>query len=339
MYCSAGLLKAADVVLSSLVIMKKNHFACLVLSACLSQPVVAQTMVDIPVVITIDSFELKGEVASVQERYFIYKNDEPQLAWDKETWFDNKGRIEITKVLNAGEKEQEVTRYAYSDAGKPLSEAIINGSKAYDSVSYEYNHEGELRRKMLFDRGKRAGASRYSYRNGKLNYIKLEEGTGALVNMVRFDYPGNNKYRRNVFDETLKYAYGELFTEEKDSLKARRWSCYFYPTTDSCSGQVRHIYDAAGRLTEDITTGPDKRVKQYITNTYNEHGLLDEQVVFTDAKRKLGYTYRFDDEGNWIERSKYADGKVQETTARKITYRKPDNKKAAPGSGIKVIEG
>lgn len=339
MYCSAGLRRVTDIVLFSLEIMRKNYFACLALSVGLSQPVVAQTIVDMPVVITIDSFELKGEVASVQERYFIYKNDEPQPVWDKEIWFDNKSRIETTKVLNAGENEQVITHYAYSDAGKPLSEAIINGNKEYDSVSYEYNHEGELRRKMLFDRGKRAGASRYSYRNGKLNYIKQEERTGALGNMIRFDYPGNNKYRRNVFDETLKYSYGELFTLDKDSSRARRWSYYFYPTVDSCSGQVSRIYDAVGRLTEDITTGPDKHVKQYITNTYNENGLLDEQVVFTDAKRKIGYTYRFDDDGNWIERSKYADGKVQETTARKITYRKQDNKKAAPASGIKVIEG
>jgi hypothetical protein len=328
--------KAADIALF-VKPMQNIRFTFLLLFICLSNSLNAQT-VDTPTVITAGTYELKGSIGSLQERNFVYSDGEPELAWEKEIRFDAANRVEITKELMSGEKEPVVKRYSYNDAGKLLSEAILSGSKEYDSTAYTYNHAGELRQKTLFDAGKRHQTTRYNYRDGKLSYIRCDGGNG-LVSMIRFRYNGANEYRRNVLDGLLKYSYSELITEEKDAAGARRWSRYLYPSPDSCSNQLTHIYDALGKLTEDITTGPDKKVKQYITNTYNKHGLLDEQVWFVnEVKTTTGYTYRFDNDGNWIERSKYAEGKVLETTARMITYRKADNKKAAHTSGIKVIQ-
>ena len=317
--------------------MKKILFICLVQIIWPARSLAGQPDVDIPVAQTTSSYELKGPVLSLHERQFIYTDGEPKRTLAREIQFDKMGRMEIAKELKMGEKDHVITRYGYNDAGRLLSEATINGSKGYDSAAFIYNHAGDLRKRIFFDAGKVHQTTRYNYRNGKLSYIRIEDGNSQLINMIRFRYSGNHEYRRIVLDGSLKYLYSELFTEKADSLNARQWSCYFYPAPDSCSGQVSLNYNAEGKLVEDITIGPEKRVQQYITNTYNVHGLPDEQVVFTDKKRTIGYTYRFDSKGNWIERSTYSDGKVRETTTRMITYREQEDEKNTQAGRSRII--
>jgi len=281
----------------------------------------SQLQREIPAIPIRDSFDLKGTVTALTEHRFTFPGGIPTFIYKKEVSFDSLGMVDSMIVTTGPEEVRSTIIYRYNNDQK--IEQIVSFSKKgmEDSAVFEYNTRKQLR-KIAWYSGKHQlkKAAKFRYSGNRLLYIRNENGNNTLAGMIRFRYKSPNEYKRMVFDDHLKLSFSQVYVEETDTENYRNVFCYHYVSADSFASMETTRYDENGKLTELVRTGPDRKVVDYVTNIYDEAGLLEEQTVFAGAKVQATYTHEVDDAGNWLKRKKIVNGEVEEIVTRRLTY-------------------
>jgi hypothetical protein len=277
-----------------------------------------QVAVDIPHSLEWKDYGLKGAVCSLKEEVFLVDGGAPALLKQQQLRFNESGKVDTLTLASDNNKDQKI--YRYSDG---LLSAILHHSsgKLTDSISFIYNRQHLLKRLLFFnqkDELQRSFLLSYN-RNKQLLYIRKKDKHNVLTSMIRFQHKGEDKYERIILNDQMQFDSSQLFVLEKDTAGSK-WYCYEYAKEDSCTGMLSKAYNKDGELIEQAFADASKRVRDYRINEYDATHHLTKQTVFSDRKRSLTYSYKFDEKGNWLRKEMYENEVLQQITTREIKY-------------------
>jgi len=180
--------------------------------------------------------------------------------------------------------------------------------------------------------------TKYKFDKGKLVSSDIYDKNGQVL--------GKSNY---VLENDLIKEVSSIFKEEKITSKVKY--------SDSNSVQIHSTYNGDGELTQEYKRDINGRTLEKFVKTFDERTHIvyeygnvfpveikvyknkemadklelafDDKFNITEIKemdkygvidRKINFTYRFDEIGNWIEQAAYADGNIEYLTTRKIEY-------------------
>lgn len=165
------------------------------------------------------------------------------------------------------------------------------------------------------------------------NRSKYDE-TGKLISTEYYNLKGNctgkNQYK---YDKAGKETENDLF--DSNGKLNRRFLCIYdnngslierkeIKPPDSIAGSVTYKYDKAGYNSETIAYNGTRVLKNRFKIKYDDEGNITESDYYspTDGHAyQSSYKYdTFDDQGNWVSRSDFDNGKALLITKRKIEY-------------------
>lgn len=314
----------------------------LILTTLLFSNAYAQGYEEVPAIKTPATFHLKGNVEHIytiqysiklQDRVLndstkytdtiLTKNTERNLTFNETGYletqkldsFDEKGKTEISRE----------TRYYYSD-NRLSGITHIEDGKQKDSTSILYDRHGDIDEQVFFDsKGRKQKSIEYFYRHEHVFNIKVRDDEGLLLNFIRFEYDTNGRLREQEIKgntmqylSSIKYTYDTL---DDGNIQENR---YEYEGAYKCVGMKGRLFDPEGYLVERTITDTNKRVVEYTTMEYNNHGLLSKELSFTKVKTDNSFTYTYDDAGNWKIKKVFESGTPVAKTHRVIDFFKEE---------------
>jgi hypothetical protein len=279
----------------------------------------AQVAEDIPHSLAWKDYGLKGEVYSLKEEVFSVNGEAPALLQKQQIRFNDSGKVDTLTL--ASEQNKKQTIYQYDEDGFVSAMLHYSSGKLTDSISFVYNRQHLLKRLSFFNHKQDLQqSSLLSYnRHGQLLYIRKKDEHNMLTSMIRYRHEGKDKYERIILNDQMQFDSSQLFVLEKDTAGSK-WYCYEYAKEDSCTGMLSKTYNKEGELIEQAFADATKRVKDYRINEYDAAHLLTKQTIFSDRRSNLSYSYKFDDQGNWLRKEMYENEVLQRITTRQIKY-------------------
>jgi|GEM_PF-3519034 len=296
--------------------------ACLIMLAFFTCTATARQTDDFPELLTRQSYQLRGDVVKLVETEVFYRTD-AGMSSIRSMRFDEQGRTDTLELTDTN-KIHTLKVFRYED-GHINSIVTFTGGKMDDSSSLDYDKSGLLREIRTFSaKGRMTQWVRYRYNSKKQPlYIMYNDGSNKLQQMIRFRQTGKEEYLRTVFNDDLKYVSGTQLMHTSDSTQ-RQETFYYYGAPDSCTGIESITYDNAGRETGRVVMDGEKRMISYSSCSYNEAGDPEKELVFPAAsedKKEITHEYKYDPQGNWLQRTTYLNGALEKVTVREISYR------------------
>ena len=249
----------------------------------------------------LDSERFNGDVKSVVQNEFVAKGENDNI---------NKGEsidCSILKILF--DKYRKIVKKEYCEM-----DILISYEYKFDSSrniiertnfsehdrKYEYDNEGNLIQKLMFDSEGLMGYWAYKYDN-KGNRV---ERTGYLSD--DFVERWIMRYNDN----------GQLVTEYMVDEVPDTIPTYMVKTFE---------YDNEGRLMSLISTDPDTQVNAIDRFEYNDKNDLIKHYSKNNfqrgTKETITYKYTYDRNNNWTQRIEFMNGNPTKISERKIEYR------------------
>jgi len=279
---------------------------CVIAATAYCQPQGSQQTI-----IGIDAFSvpqlgLIGPVKTVEEEFFQVFKDGSKMPGNKYTYsFDSSGSLVECKVklnFNGLDMGSQVYKYSYDKSGAILTieDWDMEKPQQKEISIFNYNADGNLQSMDKKEGNKIERTTFEPTADHMLGVKKLfhqAETTPYLVQ--RFTYDLKHRVIARV-DEYMvkKTSQKHLFTYEGDntyySTESLDGGALLYPVTDCVSETL--VYNDKGYIIQRNSIGRDGKPTQYSN----------------------GYSYQYDDMGNWISQSK--SGSLPGYTTRTIKY-------------------
>lgn len=237
-------------------------------------------------IISLKNFNIKEDVKRVKTSYFYMNGEDFEKAEDKESFFDDKGRIiqETTTKYDIDTRISTKT-WKYVDDKLVLSESI-NGNNIL-ITDYLYNDDifvGKKNRTEVMVN----------------NFIRYIYGKNLILEEC---YGGNSK-----IETRTKRAFNEKGQELESILSFNFFDNHHRYTYE---------YDDQGRLSKCEKFDCDNKLTDSIEYTYNEQSdIVKSHNSVTGLV--LEYKYKYGTRRNWIEKQIYNEGELQSYWKREI---------------------
>lgn len=234
-------------------------------------------------------YELKGDVASM--RTIPYKVDSVQGGYTA---------TEIDPMANniyvEFNKDGMVTLLRrYNREGMPVS--------VQTSV---YDGNGHIKESILEkESGEVIEKTSYEYKRGKLDYMRVTDGTDSLKKYEQYDY--SNKDSMKV-EFSLREGKPSGYRMMAYDGSGRNTANVIYNVKGKKLSEFRIYYDSCGRkdsiYSDNLFFG-----KMSTTMDYDDADMCSEMVMAGENNTMiLTFEYVLDDRGNWTEKKTYRDG-------------------------------
>ena len=196
---------------------------------------------------------------------------------------------------------------------------IVFDEKGYKAENNTYNKVGQLSQKVIYkydDKGKRLSRDLYN------SYGKLQ---------MKFLYVYDNKGDKNddkgrMLEEIWikkDKSFGSKYTYEYDKLGKLSRMCQYTISESQVDNCTSYKYDKNGRIAEiEIYSGNNALSRRSVI-TYDDKG-NEKEIKYYDGKgiflEERSYTYKFDNNGNWVERIESINQFPKSFLEREITY-------------------
>ena len=267
-----------------------------------------------------------GSPAWIHETFYSVSATDTVLDTTRIWKFDEQHRLEWVRTEKAQDGEKTVVNglYLYWDGATVRAISRYENDRRLDSIRYEYDRKGLLRRTFSYDQKDRAIANQLFSYNGKEQLISiLKKGEGnKLEGMIRYDYRNDSLVAARIYDHQMRYTSREEFQTERQSDGNYLKMHFQFDHPDTCSGMQSALLDQQGRELERTIADGERRVVEYTTLTYNDDGLLASLVSFSDVKTEQTFRYTIDSLGNWTERRVFEDTSLVSFSKREFLYSK-----------------
>lgn len=248
-------------------------------------------------------------------------------------------------LIDVNEFNQPRVRFEYNANNLKTKEIHFNNEdKIIEERSFNYNeegnlidvttvYEGKIIRKLIYNYGDIGLIEIKDYNKHGLisrTEFKYSEETQLLVERIKYDNEGIKR------DHYYYNADGTLRKKEKGITYERNlfYHIYTYQHFDngdylikdevSCdtSSYEMNIINANGNLLEKWESDLNSNRTKYIYNEYNliQKKLISKAYHSQEIVDEIYYKYRYDFNGNWIERVSYRNEIPFEVMTREITY-------------------
>lgn len=234
---------------------------------------------------------LKSEIITCEGSCFL---------WVKQVCnYDEKGNLIEEISYYKGGIEGTRSKYKFNDYGKKIEELTIIKRNPYDfKTVYIYEGSGRLIKETKID-----GDQKKIY-----EIVYTYDSIGRLIKEDYF----------NTFTTKREYIYGEdnQVTGEK-----------FYNEDDS-RDELNYTYDERGNKTETIATlFPEKKIYRSSFKYDEKNNIIEELHLNPDGSVQIfSNVYKYNDEGNWIEKESYFSnektklGELKYKSKKEISY-------------------
>ncbi len=239
-------------------------------------------------VISLKSLNIKGDLKRIKNSFFYMGEDDFEKGEDKESFFDSDGRIiQETTTKYDIDKKISTKIWKYVDDKLILSKTV-NGSNIL-KTDFLYNENILVGKKIRKD-GNVNRFIHYIYGNN----IILEECYGS-----------NNK-----IETRTKRGYNDNGQEIESVLSFNFFDNHHRYTYE---------YDEQGRLSKCNKWDCDNKLTDSVKYAYNEQNDIIKSVN-SETKLVLEYKYKYDTNGNWIEKQTFNEGEIQSFWKRDFEY-------------------
>jgi hypothetical protein len=250
--------------------------------------VVSQTLVDNPI---------KGSVKSIELKHFLVGNDgiDSYHKYYTVTWFNHDGKV--SSIYHYGDDEiwdvKEVYEYGSNKKLTTLT-TYSKGNVLDTKISYEY-HE-----------------------NGKLKLEKKTDHKGKAQYQTNFIYNENALISKQQWFTEIDYTLKENYTYNEEGFINRADK-----VSKTGTSSELYLYNDQGQLTDKGEYDTSQQLYSTTIYTYNAQGdktalyKYNEEGALTYFEQ---YEYKYDSQGNWIERNSYEKGIYTHVEKRTIKY-------------------
>jgi hypothetical protein len=258
----------------------------------------------------LDRFLMHGNVSYMEEKEYFTDSgtDREHLSSTTAYEFNDSGYLTLEWVVT-GKLQGKKECYFYEDGSQWLLGKSYNryrGESCTDSIVNQYDEQGRLLRQSSYysNHGwKLLLTSHFSYgANGWLLGECMINDVGDTIRLRLLEYDDQG----NQVKETLKRPEGQ----PQDLHSSTTWTQY--------DVQGRHLRDST------VYVHGDLHLTQY---SYNEHGFYSEiRRTQTDPQGVTSlvtttFQYKYDTQGNWVERQEFQNNHLHCRLERQILYR------------------
>ncbi len=244
----------------------------------------------------LELFNLKGNVKSVATKSYANREGDTQI-------IPEHYKIESLKLFNTSgflTTEKRLTK---------TGQAVID-------MAYSYTSDQPDQTTVTVD---------YKTKNTKEVHIVNKENT--LIVATQYDQDGNETGKtENVLDKNGHIVSDTEYLNEKvtrrneykNNKEGKPVERKMLTQDGVHTLTMNYTYDAAGLPAQVITSMPDQEGQTKQEYTHNKN----RDVITYDTGRGsiLKYEYRYDTQGNWIEKKHFREGKVTAIEVREIAY-------------------
>ena len=253
-----------------------------------------------------DKMNLKGNIQRISQRIYAAKmrdNEvkkqhlllDPLENWDIE--FNKKGFISQKNCYGADNELMFYYDYKYKKNTFLIQKTMYDANNyLVEKVAYVYSQSGQLAAESIY-RSDGSLLVRYIY-----NYTPK-----GLLSQTDVQAPISHLYVASKYE--FSYNKAQLVTEQRT-----------YNTQENLHQTDYYDYDNNGHLKTHKTVNHLNQFEFVAYSKYNLDGYLMTYQEQGSQSPSLSYTYIFDEEGNWISRTHYKNGKIDNIVERTITY-------------------
>ena len=216
-----------------------------------------------------------------------------------ENVYNDKGNLIEEKIFLNEDEFSERKTYKIDENGRIATEFIHYLDESIDTVSYEYDAEGNLIKKVLTDSdGVVESKEILKYKNGKeISYVFYNEDDELVTERISgYDTSGNLLriiYHNSEEDE--KYRIENTYNDDNRLVKTHKFN-----ENDDLIEKLSYKHNDKGRVIEAITENQNKN--NIITFKYNDNGNAIEQKEMNIDETLNHYIEReFDENGNVLK--------------------------------------
>lgn len=206
---------------------------------------------------------------------------------------------DLPTALGAIKSVRSETYKLTNKAGK-----IVEGEKVWlDEIEYDRDKSKVERRVYRLD-GSLSDRVVYSFdAKSRLINIDYYDEKGILTSNDVYKYGANGRRLEAAYylEGSLSFRHAYNFNAQGDRAEIESR----FPPDDHISGKEIYIHEADGRILEAAFYNPDGSLAFKEFYKYDRKGNPAEYTVFDSSGTilsKEGYEYRFDAQGNWLEK-------------------------------------
>lgn len=191
--------------------------------------------------------------------------------------------------------------YEYDDT-KHITKFKIEKDKIVSSITYD-------------EEGKKSGTSDIVFEGDLIKEIVFKDEKGTLINKIKYSYE-NGIQTQSIYDKEV-----ELTQEYKRDIDGRTLEIYL----SYSDKKTQFIYKEGIVFPVEIKIYEDNDISGKMYLSFDEkHNITEIKEIDEDGEidTKYSFTYKFDDNGNWIEQATYEDEELEYITTRNIEYYK-----------------
>lgn len=235
--------------------------------------------------------------------------------------------------VDSAPKEQKKSTYVeyFDPQGKKYKQEVFNpdGTQRNGGATYEYDNHGNLTKELNYNVD---GSLQYQLDNKYNRWGQRTEHTNTdpsrdRKTITKTSY--NRKEKSAILDG--KYDDGAFFDFVKIRYdnKWRRIEAISHDPYGNPKTIIRNIYDERGNETISNWYSPNNVLGSYYITTYNSENDKIRHQKFSlniDGQMKIAFDethqYKYDDKGNWTEKTAFMEGKKTVITRRSFKYKK-----------------
>ncbi len=240
-----------------------------------------------------------------------------------ENVYNDKGNLIEEKIFLGEDEFSERKTYENDENGRLKTEFIHYLDETIDTISYEYNSDGKIVKKVLTDsEGVVENKEIFDYKNGKeisyssyneddelvLERINGYDDSGNLLRTIYFNSEENEKYRiENTYDENNNLIKALKFNENDDLTEKlsykyddKRRVIEVIAENQNENSLSNFKYDDNGNAIEQKEMNVDETLNHFIERNFDEDGHILKITVFINGHNSmpdmnyiLEYEYEF----------------------------------------------
>ncbi|UOB18670.1 hypothetical protein [Abyssalbus ytuae] len=264
--------------------------------------------------------------------------------------FNKTGNLTSSKEFLANGKVSDEIINTYDKNNKLTRRKVIDNYGKGDTIDYQYSYNSSDSLEQIIVLGKNFQRIHKIERDKKIRPIKnliIQNDTILTTYAVEYDQNNNviteNEYKsKNDPVRLLKREFNEQKLKEKEQvIEYNTWDTinyenqYFYDSkqklvlgkmfieNDSSYEEIKNSYHPNGELKESISTPMGSEYFVITSQKLDDKGhLIEHSRLPNDTKEKeiWEYKYKYDSEGNWIEKINYKNKVPLQIVKRKIEY-------------------
>lgn len=215
---------------------------------------------------------------------------------------------------------------------------IVFDEHGYKAENNTYNKVGNLSQKVIYkydDKGKRLSRDLYNaYGKLQMKFLYVYDNKGAKTAYNSYSPTGelndsylykNDDKGRMIEEVWIKKdkSFGSKYTYEYDKMGKLAKMCQYTASETQVDNCTSYKYDKNGRISEIEIYNSNNSLSRRSVITYDEKG-NEKEIKYYDGKgtflEERSYTYKFDNNGNWIERIESINQFPKSFLEREITY-------------------